>query len=42
MADIRTERLAELLVRYCTEVKPNHWVLIRSNVVALPAKAASI
>lgn len=36
MADPRTVRLANLLVDYCTSVKPGDWVLVRAHVVALP------
>jgi len=36
MADIRIERLAELLVRYCTNVQPKDWVLVRGSVETLP------
>lgn len=36
MADARVEKLAELLVNYCTEVKPGDWVLVRGHVAALP------
>lgn len=36
MADPRVTKLAELLVRYCTEVRPGDWVLVRGDVVAMP------
>ncbi|HRW06372.1 MAG TPA: aminopeptidase [Caldilineaceae bacterium] len=36
MADIRTERLAELLVTYCTDVRPHDWVLVRGSIETLP------
>lgn len=36
MADIRTERLANLLVNYCTNVKAGDWVLVAGDVTALP------
>ncbi len=36
MADPRVEKLAELLVNYCTEVRPGDWVLVRGHVLALP------
>jgi aminopeptidase len=36
MADPRVERLANLLVTYCTAVKPGDWVLVRGHVQALP------
>ena len=34
--DIRTTRLAELLVHYCTNVQPDQWVLVRADIAALP------
>jgi aminopeptidase len=40
MTDPRTQRLAEVLVNYCTEVKPGDWVGILGNVTALPALRA--
>ncbi len=36
MADIRIERLAELLVRYCTNVQPKDWVLVRGTIETMP------
>lgn len=36
MPDLRTARLAETLVTYCTTVRPGDWVLIRGHVAALP------
>jgi aminopeptidase len=36
MADARVTKLAELLVRYCTAVRPGDWVLVRGDVVAMP------
>lgn len=36
MADPRLENLAKILVDYSTEVKQGEWVMIRSNIVALP------
>ncbi len=36
MADVRTERLAELLVNYCTSVQSGDWVLVAGDVTALP------
>lgn len=40
MADIRLERLAELLVHYSTEVKPGDWVGIFGDAITLPALRA--
>lgn len=36
MADIRIERLATLLVNYCTSIKPGDWVLVAGHLSALP------
>ena len=36
MADLRLDRLADVLVNYCTSVQPGDWVLVRGHVVALP------
>ena len=36
MPDLRTAKLAETLVNYCTSVRPGDWVLVRSHVAALP------
>ena len=36
MPDPRTEKLANVLVHYCTSVRPGDWVLVRGHVVALP------
>ncbi len=36
MSDIRLQRLAKLLVQYCTEVKPGDWVGIMGDVLTLP------
>ena len=36
MTDIRMQRLANLLVNYCTEVKPGDWVGILGDVLTLP------
>ncbi|MFN8441642.1 MAG: aminopeptidase [Caldilineaceae bacterium] len=36
MPDLRTSKLAETLVHYCTSVHPGDWVLIRGHVIALP------
>ncbi len=36
MTDMRTQRLADVLVNYCTEVKPGDWVGILGDVTALP------
>ncbi|MFW5748696.1 MAG: aminopeptidase [Chloroflexota bacterium] len=35
MADVRAQRLAHLLVHYCTEVKPGQWVGILGDVCTL-------
>ncbi len=40
MTDIRLERLANLLVDYCCDVKPGQWVGILGDVVTLPALRA--
>lgn len=37
MTDIRLERLANVLVDYCCDVKPGMWVGILGDVVTLPA-----
>lgn len=36
MADANVEKLAAILVNYCTEVKPGDWVLVRGHVAAMP------
>lgn len=36
MPILRTAKLAETLVNYCTSVRPGDWVLVRSHVAALP------
>lgn len=36
MTDPRTEKLAAILVNYCTEVQPGDWVLVQGDVTALP------
>ncbi len=36
MTDPRTTSLANLLVHYCTDVRPGDWVVIRSHVAGLP------
>lgn len=36
MSDPRSEKLADILVNYCTSVKPGDWVLVRGHVLALP------
>jgi aminopeptidase len=36
MTDFRTTRLANLLVTYCTGVRPGDWVLVQSHPLALP------
>lgn len=36
MIDPRVEKLAEILVRYSTEVQPGDWVLIRGTVESMP------
>ena len=36
MVDPRLEKQAEVLVRYSTEVQPGQWVLIQSDLVAVP------
>jgi aminopeptidase len=36
MADIRMQKLADLLVQYCIQVKQQDWVLVRGHVLALP------
>ncbi len=37
MSDIRLQRLADVLVSYCTRVQPGEWVGILGDVAALPA-----
>ena len=37
MADIRLQKMADLLVNYSIEVKPGQWVELRGDVVAIPA-----
>src|SRR6266542_1701324 len=36
MNDPRTQKLAEILVRYCADVRPGDWGRVLGNVVALP------
>jgi aminopeptidase len=36
MADANVEKLAAILVNYCTQVKPGDWVLVRGHVAAMP------
>lgn len=36
MADANVEKLASILVNYCTRVQPGDWVLVRGHVVAMP------
>src|SRR3954463_7879917 len=36
MPDPNLEKLAAVLVNYCTAVKPGDWVLIRGHVAAMP------
>ena len=36
MADPRVERLADVLVNYCTAIQAGDWVLINGHVLALP------
>src|SRR5688500_15807941 len=36
MADANVEKLAAILVNYCTQVKAGDWVLVRGHVVAMP------
>lgn len=36
MADPRVEKLADLLVNYCVEVRQGDWVLVRGHVLAQP------
>lgn len=36
MSDARLDKLADVLVSYCVEVKPKDWVVILSNAVAEP------
>jgi aminopeptidase len=40
MTDVRTERLADILVNYSTSVQPGEWVGILGDVAALPALRA--
>src|SRR5262245_56078319 len=42
MSDPRLEKLADILVNYCTSVKPGDWVLVRGHVLALPLVEAVI
>lgn len=42
MADANVEKLAAILVNYCTEVKPGDWVLLRGHVVAMPLIEATL
>jgi aminopeptidase len=42
VSDPRTEKLAEVLVNYCTSVQPGDWVLVRGHVVALPLVEATV
>lgn len=42
MNDPRVEKLADILVNYCTTVKPGNWVLVRSHVLALPLVEAVV
>lgn len=36
MTDPRVERLAGILVNYCTDVQPGEWVLVSGHILALP------
>ena len=36
MPDPNVEKLASILVNYCTQVKPGDWVLVRGHVLAMP------
>lgn len=36
MTDPRIDKLGDLLVNYCTEVKPGDWVMVQGDVLALP------
>src|SRR5215217_7331262 len=36
MPDAKVEKLAAILVNYCTQIKPGDWVLVRGHVVAMP------
>ncbi|MEX1018107.1 MAG: aminopeptidase [Litorilinea sp.] len=36
MSDPRVDKLADILVNYCTEVRAGDWVLVRGHVAALP------
>ena len=36
MPDPNVEKLASILVNYCTQVKPGDWVLVRGHVLAQP------
>ena len=40
--DPRTTRLAELLVTYCTDIRPQDWVLVRADLLALPLVQAVV
>ena len=42
MADANVEKLAAILVNYCTEVKPGDWVLLRGHVAAMPLIEATL
>lgn len=42
MSDPRTLKLADILVNYCTEVRPGDWVLIRGHMVTLPLVEAVV
>ena len=42
MRDPRVDKLAQILVRYSTEVQPGDWVLIRGSVAALPLVQATV
>lgn len=42
MTDPRATRLANLLVDYCTAVKPGDWVLVNGHVAALPLVEAVV
>jgi aminopeptidase len=42
MPDPRLLKLADLLVHYCTAVRPGDWVLVRGHVAALPLIEATV
>ncbi len=42
VSDPRIEKLATVLVNYCTSVQPGDWVVVRSDVVALPLVEAVV